>query len=428
MLFSRRKFIKTAAAGSVATLLGLPGRSYAANGRVVVIGGGCGGATAARYLRQIDPTIQVTLIEAKTPHHTCLMSNEVLAGNRKISSLQFDYLNLSQLGVKVVADRVVTIDAEKQQIKTAGGEVFPYERCIVSPGIDFRWQQIEGYDAEAARIAPHAWQSGAQLITLQRALQAMPDGGTVLITVPEAPYRCPAAPYERASLIARYLQRQKPRSKVVMLDANTTFFNQKAFFHIWKKEYAFANQKSLIERHSGEAVAVAGFDATNRTIITRSGQQIKADVINIIPPQKAGEIAISSGLVDQSGWCPIDLLTFESSLQANIHIIGDAAIIPGMSKSGASANTQGKACAAAVAALLNGEPPLATPLIETRYAILGEETALSSTAVFKSGAEGNQLHRLSGESAITNIRKWSPLREFYNAHSWYNNITRDIFG
>ena len=215
---------------------------------------------------------------------------------------------------------------------------------------------------------------------------------------------------------------------MILLDANTTFNNQKTFFHIWKKNYGFGTPQSLIERQFDETMSVSGLNATNKTVITQSGQQIKADVINIIPPQKAGEIAISSGLADQSGWCPIDLLTFESRQQANIHIIGDAAITPGMSKSGASANAQGKTCAAAVAALLKGEQPLASHLIESRYAILGHEIGLSSTAVFKAGNEGLQLHRLSADPAVKNIRKWPAQREFYNAHSWYNNITRDIFG
>ncbi|MCF6280958.1 MAG: NAD(P)/FAD-dependent oxidoreductase [Candidatus Polarisedimenticolaceae bacterium] len=427
MHISRRNFITSLALGSAAALLGISDRAFATGRGVVVVGGGSGGATAARYLRLFDPTLRVTLIEPQRQHQSCLMSNEVLAGMRKASSLQFDYVKLSQLGINVVHDKVVTIDAEKRRIKTQSGDTFPYERCIISPGIDFRWADIEGYDAQVAETFPHAWNAGKQLITLQQQLQSMQDGGTVLITTPKPPYRCPTAPYERASLIAHYLQQQKPKSKVIILDANPTFIDQRGFKQAWRRAYHFATEKSLIERQSGAEATVTEFDAANKTVITQTGQRIKADVINIIPPQQAGNIAATSGLVDESGWCPVNLLTFESHQKSNIHVIGDAAIVGGMSKLASSANAQGKACAAAVVALLNGRAPTAAPLIETRYSIIGHELALSSNAIFKPTAEGHQLTQIPEESTRKKVKP-RPLREFYNAHSWYNNITQDIFG
>ena len=427
MGITRRKLLQATLSGSAMALLGFSTTSFASNRRVVVIGGGSGGATAARYLRMADPTIEVILIEANATHHTCLMSNEVITGRRDINTLRFNYVNLGRLGIKLIHDKVIAIDPDARQIRTQDGTQLQYDRCILSPGIDFRWEQITGYNAQIAETFPHAWKSGTQITTLQQQLQAMRDGDTCLIAVPAAPYRCPTAPYERASLMAHYLQQHKPKSKVVILDANPTFPNQKAFVHAWETLYHFAGKRSLIERQSGREAAVTELDVANRTLLTASGTRIKADLINIIPPQQAGEVAITSGLADESGWCPIDLLTFESRLQSNIHIIGDAAITNGMSKLGASANAQGKVCAAAVAALLNGQPPTARPLIETSYAIIGQEFGISATAVFKSSEDGSKLDRLSGGASAAKTAKWQHQREYYNAHSWYNNITRDIF-
>lgn len=425
MNFTRRAFIKSLALGSTA-LLGPPNYAFASNSRqVVVIGGGCGGATAARYLRLFDPTLQVTLIEPRKRYNSSLMSNEVLAGTRNANDLLFDYVKLGQLGIKIINDRVITIDAERSIIKTERGDRLPYNRCIISPGIDFQWSAIDGYDEQVAKQIPHAWNTTEQLNTLKKQLLSMRDGGRLVISIPKPPYRSPAAPYERASLIAHYLQQYKPQSKVIILDANSTFDKQKDFTRAWQKYYHLANEKSLIERLPGEDVTA--IDAANSTIITHSGQRIKADVINIIPPQKAGKIAATAELVDESGWCPVNLLTFESRLKNNIHIIGDAATVGGMSKLASSANAQGKACAAAVVALLDGREVVPTPLFENSYAIVGPTAALSSSAAFKSSKEGKQL-KLISENLNTKRVKKRPQREFYNAHSWYNNIMRDIFG
>ncbi len=423
MNFSRRAFIKSLALGSAA-LLGVSKITSASNSRqVVIIGGGCGGATAARYLRLFDPTLQVTLIEPQKRYNSSLMSNEVLAGRRSTNDLLFDYVNLGQLGIKIINDRVITIDAERNIIKTERGDRLSYHRCIISPGIDFQWSALDGYDEQVAKQIPHAWNTVEQLNTLKKQLLSMRDGGRLVISIPKPPYRSPAAPYERASLIAHYLQQHKPRSKVLILDANSTFDMQKSFTKAWQKHYHLATEKSLIERLPREGVAAV--DAANHTIITHSGQSIKADVINIIPPQKAGKLAATAELVDESGWCPVNLLTFESHLKNNIHIIGDAATVGTMSKLASSANAQGKACAAAVVALLNGEEVVPTPLFENSYAIITPTAALSSNAVFKPSKGGKQLNLVTENFKRAKKR---PQREFYNAHSWYNNITRDIFG
>ncbi len=414
---SRRDFIRSVALGSTAALLGLSNHAYASGKRVVVIGGGSGGATAARYLRLFDPTLQVTLIEPQKRYRSSLMSGEVLIGTREASTLLFDYLKLSQLGIKLVTDRVISIDSEQSTIKTQQGDEFSYDRCIISPGIDFQWSAIDGYNQEITQQFPHAWRGGEQLITLKKQLTSMHDGGNIIISIPKPPYRCPSAPYERASLMAYYLQQHKPKSKVIILDANSTFDNQRGFKKVWRKY--------PIERISAEEVTA--FDASNKRVTTHSGQQIKADIINIIPPQKAGKIAATAGLVDESGWCPVNLITFESHLKNNIHVIGDAAAIGEMSKLASSANAQGKVCAAAVVALLNGESLNPVPLIETSYAIIGPTAAISRGAVFKP-TKGGETLTLIADSLKAKKTKRYPLREFYNAHSWYNNITRDIFG
>jgi len=417
MNITRRDFIRSVALGSTTALLGLSNLSYAAGQQVVVIGGGSGGATAARYLRLFDPTLQVTLIEPQKKYNSNLMSGEVLAGVREASTLLFDYLKLSQLGIKLVTDRVISIDAEQKSIKTQHGDVFPYDRCIISPGIDFQWSAIEGYNEQITKQFPHAWNGGEQLITLKNQLTSMPDGGNIVISIPPPPYRSPAAPYERASLMAHYLQQYKPKSKVIILDANQTFDNQRDFKKAWRKY--------PIERLSAETVTA--IDVPNKRVTTQSGQQIKADIINIIPPQKAGKIAAIAGLVDESGWCPVDLITFESRLKSNIHVIGDAATVGEMSKLASAANAQGKVCAAAVVALLNGESINPVPLIETSYAIVGTTAAISRSVVFKPTKGGETLTLIS-DSLQAKKTKHRPLREFYNAHSWHNNITRDIFG
>ena len=428
MKISRREFIKGAGAVAALALTGAPAIAQAAGRRVIIIGGGIGGATAARYLRQADPTIEITLIEAKRHYHTASMSNEILAGERSLQSLRFDYAHLIQAGITIIHDLVTTIDTKKRQVITQQGSKLAYDRCILAPGIDFRWQQIAGYNTEAAQTVPHAWQAGKQTTILQQQLRAMPDGGRVVITAPEHPMRCPVAVYERASLIAHYLKQQKPKSKIIILDSNSAFPNQALFIEGWKKLYDYGTNKSLIEWRSGSAATVLELDAKNRRVTSRSGETLTAEVLNIIPPQQAGKIAVATGLIDSSGWCPVNLLTFESTIHNNIHVIGDAAIASEMPKSGYATNSQAKVCAAAVAALLKGESPGTPSYIDSSYSIIGSEYAVTETTVYRLAQDHSKITRVAGGSSPPNASAEQRRREYHYAHSWYNNFTRDVFG
>ncbi|OAD23314.1 Flavocytochrome c sulfide dehydrogenase flavin-binding protein, partial [Candidatus Thiomargarita nelsonii] len=243
---TRRNFIKMAA-GAASMVGGLTSYAVAANKQVVVVGGGAGGATVAKYIRKADPSIEVTLIEQKEHYYTCFMSNEVLAGERAIDSIKFGYEGLSKHGIKVVRSLVTGIDPLAKTVTTQSGDTFRYDRLVVSPGIDFKWDAIEGYDESVADKIPHAWKAGPQTVTLRKQLEAMKDGGTVIIAPPPKPFRCPPGPYERASLIAHYLKQHKPKSKILILDANEAFSKQGLFIQGWKELYGYGTDNSMIE-------------------------------------------------------------------------------------------------------------------------------------------------------------------------------------
>ncbi len=426
---NRRDFIKLST--GVALALGVHGFAIGGNSKkVVVVGGGIGGATAAKYIRMADPSIEVTLIEPNKTYYTCFMSNEVLSGERSMDSIRFGYDGLRGHGVKVVHDWVTAIDPEKRTVSTRGGHTFAYDRCIVSPGVDFRWETIEGYDEQVAQKLPHAWKAGEQTVLLRKQLEAMPNGGTVVIAPPPNPFRCPPGPYERASQIAHYLKQHKPKSKILILDPKDKFSKQGLFTAGWKKHYGYGTDNSMIEWISGaKGGKVTGVDAAKMVVQTEL-DSIKADVINIIPAQKAGKIAFTAGLVNDKGWCPVDGKTFESTQHANIHVIGDSSIASPLPKSGFAANSEAKVCAAAVVALLNGREAPQPSYVNTCYSIITPEDAISVAMVYNY-ADG-KINKVKGAGGLTpgydkttmEMRK----REVVYAHSWFNNITQDVFG
>lgn len=432
-MITRRHFIKlTGGAIALGTLAGCaPGMmGHGSGGRVVVVGGGPGGATAAKYLRMFDPSIEVTLIEANERYHTCFMSNEVLAGERSLESIGFGYDGLRRHGVRIVHDRVTAIDPEARRITTQGGQVFDYDRAIVSPGIDFKWEAIAGYGPEVAETIPHAWKAGAQTAILRRQLEAMRNGGTVVIAPPSGAYRCPPGPYERASLIAGYLKHHKPKSKVLILDSNDKFAKQNQFMLGWERLYGHGTRNSMIEWVSGaQGGKVEGVDP-GRMTVQGAVESFRADVINLIPPQKAGRIAFDADLVDESGWCPVNKKSFESLRHANIHVLGDASIAAGMPKSGYSANVQAKVCAAAVAALLDGREPGFPSYMNTCYSIVGEDYGISVSVVYTFDEAKNQIVSVKGAGGVTPLdaSRENLRREMHYAHGWFANITHDIFG
>ena len=429
MKITRRGFIQSAGAATAIGMVGVPYLALGASKKVVVVGGGTGGATAAKYIRMADPTVEVTLIEPNKAYYTCYMSNEVLGGERTMDQIKHGYSGLGGHGVKVVHDMVTGIDAKGRVVKTAGGKSFSYDRCVVAPGIDFRWDTIEGYDAKVAEKIPHAWKAGPQTALLRKQLESMRDGGTVIIAPPPNPFRCPPGPYERASQIAMYLKAHKPKSKVLIFDPKGKFSKMGLFVGAWKKLYGYQTDNAMIEWHGAqEEAGVVKVNAANNSVTTAFGDEIKGDVLNVIPAQKAGKIAFTAGLTNDKGWCPIDLLTFESTIHPNIHVIGDASIAKGMPKSGYAANSEAKVCAASIVALLNGHEPGTPSYVNTCYSIAGKDYGFSVAAVYRLAEDRSKIIKVSGGLTPADASPEQLKREVLYAHSWYNNITKDIFG
>lgn len=426
--FSRRQFLRLAAAATAAgALAGVPMIGRGAQKQVVIVGGGCGGASAARYLRMTDSSIAVTLIEPLKEYYTCFMSNEVLGGDRKLETLKFNYEGLKKRGVTVVHDMVTAIDAAAKTVKTQGGQTFTYDRAIVSPGVDFRYDTIEGYSPEATEIVPHAWKAGPQTTLLRNQLEAMKDGGVVVITSPPDPYRCPPGPYERASQIAYYLKKFKPKSTIIVMDSKDQFSKKSLFEQGWSRLYGYGTPNSMIKWVSKAADGTVRRVDTKKMTVGGEVMEEKADVINIIPPQKAAKIAFDAGLTDDKGWCPIDVLTFESTLQKGIHVIGDAAAAPELPKSGYAASSEAKIAAQAVIDLLAGRTPGTPSMLNTCYSMVGQDYGISVSAVYR---PHTGVNKWVGKPEVTS-KDASPAdlkREVIYGHSWFKNVTNDMFG
>ncbi len=372
---TRRDFTKLLGAGTALGLLGFPPLSHAAyKARVLVVGGGYGGATLAKYLRLADPRVEVILFEKGDKYISCALSNEVLAGERDLASLSFGYQSLADFyGVKVVHAEVTDIDPVKKLVSTGAEQQLGYDRLVVAPGIDFRWGAIEGYDEAASLVMPHAWHAGDQTLTLRKQLEGIENGGKVYIVAPPNPYKCPPGPYERAALMAHYLKsHNKGRCKIVILDFKESFAKEALFKQGWGQHYP-----GMIEwvpgSQDGKVLAV---DPQTRTLYTEFAEH-REDVVNVIPPQRAGVIAQKAGLTDETGWCPVDQRTFESTLYEGVHVIGDASIAGAMPKSAYSANSQAKVCAASIVALLDGTPPPDPSYVNTCYSIIAPAHGVS---------------------------------------------------
>ena len=415
---SRRDFLKTAAAG--AAMLPLPAIAQGAPARVVVVGGGFGGATCARFVKRIDPRIAVTLVEANPRFTACPFSNLVVVGLRELSAQEFGYDKLAGEQIALNLAPATAVDTQGRSVALGNGTRLSYDRLVLAPGIDLRWDGLPGYNEAAAERMPHAWKAGEQTLLLRRQLEAMPDGGLVIITAPANPYRCPPGPYERASLIAYYLKTKKPKSKLIVLDAKDAFSKQGLFLGAWKALYPNIEWVSLSK--GGKVTSV---DVGAMTLVTDFGQH-KADVANVIPPQKAGRIAEIAGVADRTGWCPIDPVTFESKLQPNIHVIGDASIAGAMPKSAFSANAQAKVCAAAVAKLVAGGKPDEPKLINTCYSLVAPDYGISVANVY-APADG-QIKDLGGGVSPADAPSTTRAAEATFANGWFKTITEEVFG
>jgi sulfide dehydrogenase [flavocytochrome c] flavoprotein subunit len=429
MTLDRRSFLKLVGAGAgAAGAAGLPMIGMAAEimpksgRRVVVIGGGYGGTIAAKYVRMLDKSIEVVMIERNKQFVSCPFSNFYIAGlTNDMNSLTIGYDKLTaNHGVKMVYAEVTGIDPAAKKVVTDQGTL-DYDRLIVSPGIDFRTEEIEGYDAKTAEIFPHAWKAGAQSTLLRNQLQAMKDGGTVIISMPLTPYRCPPGPYERSCLIAHYLKTHKPKSKLILLDANPDVVSKKPLFtKAWSTYY-----KDNFQYIGGKKITKA--DTGAKLVSVEGIEDFKGDVINLIPPQRAGDIAVKAGLVgDDKKWCPVDAVSFESTKHKGIHIIGDATALPSdgppMPKSGYSANSQAKVCAMNVVNLLNGKETIEFSGINVCYSAVSDHESVSIAQVFK--LEGGKIK--SSATAISPADFSLAKAEHAYGESWLKNILTEM--
>ena len=381
--------------------------------RVLVIGGGWGGATAAKYVRLTDPSIEVTLLEPNKEFISCPFSNLVLAGVESLKSLTLNYNGLRKHGVKIRHEAAAAIEPDKKRVRV-GKDSLEYDRLIVSPGIDFQWEQIDGL-AQAKDKVLHAWKAGPQTVQLAQQLQSMPDGGVVVMTVPPVAYRCPPGPYERASMIAWFLKTKKPKSKLLVLDANKDIVSKPGLFKVIFKEY----EANIEYRPSQKAEKI---DVGAREITTDTGDKVKYDVVNVIPPQRAGAIAVEADLVGgDKRWCEVDHVSYESLKQKNIHVVGDATIGLPVPKSGNVANAMGKICATAVASLLNGkEVPQIAPG-NTCYSWVSDKEAIAVVNAYK--IENGKVVQI--EQKLTPGKSVGTAQ---NSLAWRASIWNDMLG
>jgi NADPH-dependent 2,4-dienoyl-CoA reductase/sulfur reductase-like enzyme len=422
-MMRRRDLLRRGAGAALAAALPRLAVAQGESGHVVVIGGGFAGASCARALKRLNPRLAVTLVEPGAVFTACPFSNEVVAGLRDLKEQQFTYDGVRGDGVVVAKTRAVGVDPKAQAVTVADNTRLTYDRLVVAPGIDFRWDALPGYDEAAAGRMPHAWKAGAQTLLLRDQLAAMHDGGLVVISAPANPYRCPPGPYERASLIAHFLKQHKPKSKLLILDAKDAFSKQKLFEAAWAALYP-----GIIEwvplSQGGKVTSV---DPAGLGFVTDFSTH-RADVANVIPPQQAGHIAGLAGVADRTGWCPVDPASFASTLQPNIHVVGDAAIAGAMPKSAFAANAQAKVCAAAIVAQLGGGTAPAAKLINTCYSLVAPDYGISVVAVYH--PEGGQLVEIPGTGGTSPLDAPAATRarEASLADGWFHTITGEAFG
>jgi NADPH-dependent 2,4-dienoyl-CoA reductase/sulfur reductase-like enzyme len=421
---TRRQILHAAASAAAATALWPRALRAQATPHVVIVGGGFAGAACARALRSADAKLAITLVEARPTYTAPPLSNGVLGGVRTLAQQQFGYDKIAAAGIKVAVATATAIDAQAKSVTLSSGDTLPYDRLVLAPGIEMKFDAIKGYSESAAQQAPHAWTAdAAQYELLRQQIVAMADDGVVAIVAPANPSRCPPGPYERASMIAHYLKTNKPKAKIVILDGKDTFTMQPLFLDAWQKLYPdMIAWKSL--SNGGN---VASIDVAKKSIETDFDTYEYA-VANVIPPQKAGRIAGLAGVADRTGWCPVDAVTFESKLQKNIHVIGDAAIAGAMPRSASAAHSQADICAAAIVALLTGKTPAAPTLTSSCYSLIAPDYAISQKGTYRPAddqyaeAEGGPV--ISPQDAPRATRK----AEAAQADSWFRSITGEVFG
>jgi sulfide dehydrogenase [flavocytochrome c] flavoprotein chain len=416
---TRRDFLKTSMA--VSLLASLPFKAFAtskAKGQVVVIGGGYAGATIAKYLRLWSQGgIEVTVIEPRPQFISCPMSNLVIGGSRQIDQLTFSYdLLKKRHDIRWIADEVVAVNPEQRKIQLRRGEL-NYDRLVMAPGIDFMYESLPMLaSSDAITAIPHAWKAGAQTVNLHRQLESMPEGGIFVMSIPKAPYRCPPGPYERACQVASYLKQHNPKAKLIVLDANPEIISKKGLF---TKAFSELYPEIIEYRPNSQVVDV---DVDSRIIKTEF-ETVKADVINVIPPQRAGKLAQQTGLANvDRRWCAVDFLTYESLVYPNIHVIGDS-VSSNLPKSAHMATSQAKVCANAIVALMSGGEPEQTPVFaNTCYSYVDDKMAMHVANVYRYDANKKLMVTAEGGGVSD---KPSTLEASY-ANAWANNIWSDV--
>ena len=422
MTLNRRDFLKLSGAGAAFVLSGCasqPGAVSASptRGRVVVVGAGFGGATCAKYLRQWGPNVDVTLIEPNDQFISCPMSNWVIGGLRSMDDITHSYGRLPAHGIKMIKDAVVAIDTDQRAVRTQGGASIGYDRLVLAPGVEILTDALQGYkEAEAAGKVVHAWKAGAQTALLRKQLEAMPNGGVFVISVPLAPYRCPPAPYERACLVANYFKHAKPRSKIILLDGNPDIASKKPLFQsAWNELYA-----GMIDyRPNNAPFAVDG----DRMVVSSDFEDVQGDVLNVVPRQRAGAVCGLAGARNDSNkaWCTVNLATFESTTVPNVHIIGDS-VLSNLPKSGHTATSQAKITAAAIVELLAGRQPDPFPVVaNTCYSAISDTAAGYVANVFRFEGDKGYISQHEGGSTPT-----GDTRNFEFAQAWAQNIWADV--
>jgi NADPH-dependent 2,4-dienoyl-CoA reductase/sulfur reductase-like enzyme len=393
--------------------------------KVIIVGAGFGGATCARYFKLWEPRVDVTLIEPSARFYSCPMSNTVLAGLNRMDDLALPYDYLRKIVDRFLADMVIGIDPVKRMVRTAGGHTLPYDRLILAPGIELQFDRIAGYDDAARKTIKHAWKASPdQTGTLRRQLEAMPDGGVFVIASPMAPMRCPPAPYERVCLVANYFKRHKPRAKIIMLDGNPDIASKKALFTTaWSKHYGYGTPDSMIDYRPNNLPSRLDAKAM---LLSTEFEDVKGDVINLIPPMRAAAITdtIGARTGDNGSWCPVDYRTYESTEVANVHILGDA-ILSNLSKAAALANNSGKLCASSLIEIFNGREPDPAPVVtSTCYSAGSDRTAFHVATVFRYDPKTNSMEVQPGSG----VCEAETIKDFEYMRGWARNIWADTLG